>query len=233
MLLFILSQIILADGAGLYAETRINAWLKEPWNAISSLSFWLPVLYWSYKLRGKYHEHIFLTACMPLLFLGGLGSALFHAFRASYILLWLDVLPILLLFIALTIYFWQKILPAWWQLGGLTIGYMLFSWVLMNQINPSSVINVSYFLRGVALFLPAVLLLKRIQYKGAFLLIAAISWFVLALFFRTVDKEVWLLQYFAMGGHWIWHISAGIGAFYLAEFLYRLPEWEKNATIKH
>jgi len=227
MFLFILLQIQLADGAGLYAETQINAWLKEPWNAFSSLAFWLPVLYWGYKLRGKYREHVFLTACMPLLFAGGLGSALFHAFRSSYFLLLLDVVPILLLFVALTMYFWQKILPIWWQLGLLTVLYIGSSFWLIRQFDAPTSINLSYFLRGVALFLPAFLLLKRIRYQGAWLLLIAMGWFVMALVFRTVDKETWLLQYFYMGGHWLWHVSAGIGAFYLAAFLYKLPEWEQ------
>ena len=183
MFLFILLQFKLPDGAGLYAETRIDAWLKEPWNAFSSLTFWLPVFYWLYKLRGRYREHIFLTACMPLLFIGGLGSALFHAFRASSFLLLLDVLPILLLFVGMTFYFWQKILPAWWQLVLLVGVYIGLSVIISTYANPPASTNLSYLLRGVALFLPAVLLLKRIHYKGSFLLASTITLFILALVF--------------------------------------------------
>ncbi len=229
MFLFILLQFM-PDGAPFYAETQASAWIKEPWNAVSSLTFWLPVFYWAGKLRGKYHQHWFLSACLPLLFLGGLGSALFHGFRVSRFLLWLDVLPTLVIFVGLTLYFWQKILPNVWALVGLVGTILVLQGLVMTIFEPAVAVNYSYIIRGTALFLPAALLLKRIAYKGTLLLFLAIGFFILAIVFRSVDKAPFMLQIFSMGSHWLWHLSTVVGAFYLAEFLYRLPSWEAKVS---
>jgi hypothetical protein len=169
---------------------------------------------------------------MPLLFLGGLGSTLFHAFRNSHFLLLLDVLPILLLFIAITIYFWIKVLPNKWYLIALLVVYGVVSFLIMSFFAPPISININYFWRGVGFFLPALLLLKSIHYKGTFTILATLFWFVLALVFRSLDREPFVLQFMAMGSHWLWHVSAAVGAFYLAEFLYKLPTWEREAREK-
>ncbi|TAE14717.1 MAG: hypothetical protein EAZ95_09610 [Bacteroidetes bacterium] len=228
MLLFILLQTTLSDGAGFYAETQARAFIKEPWNAVSSLAFLLPVFYWLYKLRGKYHEHIALVACMPFLFVGGLGSTLFHAFRTSRFFLALDVLPILLVFVGITIYFWYKVLPTWQHLFLVVGAYLGATVFVMNFFEPPLNINLNYFLRGVMAFLPILLILKRVEYKGVHLLWSIVFWFVLALVFRTLDKNTFVVGFMYMGSHWLWHISATVGVFYLAEFLYRLPALEEE-----
>lgn len=228
MLSFILLQVM-PVGADFYAETRALGWIKQPWNAFSSLTFWIPVFYWAYKLRGKYQAHWFLTACLPLLFIGGLGSALFHGLSKSRFLLLLDILPILVLFVGLTLYFWQKVLPNYWYLGVVILVFGLVQTGISQTFVPPASINLSYLWRGIALFLPAVLLLRRISYKGTGILVIAILFFILALVFRYLDKSPEVLQVLYMGSHWLWHISTVFGAFYLAEFLYRLPAWEHEA----
>lgn len=233
MFFFILLQFmpVMPDGADYYAETQAMALIKEPWNAFSSLTFWLPVFYWTYKLRGKYQAHWFLTACLPLLFIGGLGSALFHGFRTSWFLLLLDVLPILVLFVGLTLYFWQKILSNFLYLGVVVLVFGLVQTGISHTFLPPTSINLSYLWRGIALFLPAVLLLRSISYKGTRLLVTAILFFILALVFRSSDKLPEVVRVLYMGSHWLWHVSTVLGAFYLAEFLYGLPTWEREAKI--
>jgi hypothetical protein len=44
-------QEIPADGGPIYAETDLSKIVAEPWNAYSSLTFLLPVIYWFFKLR--------------------------------------------------------------------------------------------------------------------------------------------------------------------------------------
>ena len=218
----------LLDGGGMYAETNLEAFFKEPWNALSSLTFWLPVFYWLYVLWGRYSQHKFLVACMPLLFVGGLGSALFHAFRTSYFLLLLDVIPILLLMVMISGYFWFKVLPNLLHLSLLVTGYVGLSLLVWHFTPPSLTINVSYLMRGIMLFLPAVFLLRKIQFKGTAILTWAIFWFILALVFRGTDKYILVKDVLPMGSHWLWHIAAAIGGFYLASFLYHLPKWEQE-----
>ena len=227
--LLILLQEILLDGGATYAETNFDYWIVEPWNAISSLSFLIPVFYWLRKLKGKYTEYPFLSYCMPLLFLGGVGSTLFHAFRASPFFLLLDVLPILMLTASLSIFFWVKILPKWWYIFFLIAPYFLIQHFILNYIPLPYSINLAYLLRGFTMFLPAFLWIQSLNFKFVEFLGLAILYFVLALCFRYFDN--FFAQWMYMGSHWLWHISTSIGSFYLAEFLYRIEKMQKVHRI--
>ena len=71
------------DSGPFYHEFHADAFIKEPWNAYSSLFFLVPVIFWVWKLRGQYRENLIITLMLPLLFLNGIGSTLYHAFRAA------------------------------------------------------------------------------------------------------------------------------------------------------
>ncbi len=47
---------LLPDGGGYYAETNPQNFVLEPWNAVSSLAFLVPVIYYMVKLKGRYRE---------------------------------------------------------------------------------------------------------------------------------------------------------------------------------
>ncbi|TAF65822.1 MAG: hypothetical protein EAZ55_07520 [Cytophagales bacterium] len=222
---FIFLQTLLPDGAPYYQETNPNFWIMEPWNALSSLTFWIPVFYWYARVKPHFKHYWILTFSLPLLFLGGLGSALFHAFRVSRIFLALDVLPILLLTLLVSIYFWQKLLGSWLGTIALMIGFMLLSALIINIPAQylSNKINILYLLRGITLFLPMVIFLFRTQFLAAPALLISIVWFIAALMFRQIDKDVHLHQ-MEIGSHWLWHISTAVGAFYLGKYLFVINE---------
>jgi hemolysin III len=148
------------DGGLLYRETVIHQTIVEPWNAFSSLAFLIPAIFFLYKLRGHYRDNGFIVFfCSPLLILGGLGSTFYHAFRVSFWLLLLDVLPILVLTLGVSIYFWWGIfrkkiwiLVIFVVFSGLFYG---FKTVWTGQ----DLISANYFLRGTLLFLPCFLYL--------------------------------------------------------------------------
>lgn len=222
---FVIAQT-LTDGGAYYAETNPAYLIVEPWNAVSSLSFWIPVFYWAYRLKGKYHRFAFLAFCMPLLFLGGLGSALFHGFRSSHWLLLMDVLPILVLTAAVGIYFWYEVFKNWWYVIALFLVYALLQRWLWSHSLGGQAINITYFLRGIVIFLPAVLLLRKTNFHYVSVLLWAMTWFGLALTFRYFDFAATSLMY--MGSHWLWHVSTAIGSHYLALFLYQYVRWQEN-----
>ena len=85
------------DGGPIYVETDLSHFIAETWNALSSLAILLPAVYWGFKLPGNIKKYYFIYYCIPLLFLGGLGSMLFHAFRTSGWLLIMDVFPTVIL----------------------------------------------------------------------------------------------------------------------------------------
>jgi hypothetical protein len=220
----------LADGGGYYAETNLNFFIVEPWNAISSLAFLLPVGYWLIRLRGRYVEYKEIIICLPFLFLGGLGSTLFHAFRASWMLILMDVLPVLIASVGTSVYFWLRVLPQRWGLLGIIGAYFALQFLFFRFLPSPYNINVSYFVRGVVLFLPMVLMAQKIRRQELSNdLWLAIAFFIIALIFRALDKEVTFVMY--MGSHWLWHISTVVGVFYLSEFMYNFLNWQKEQKM--
>ncbi len=214
------------DGGPWYAETNLDAFVAEPWNAISSLAFLVPVFYWLVRLRGHYHHYPFLTATIPLLFLGGLGSTLFHAFRRSWFFWALDVFPIIVLTFAVSAYFWYQVAPfrgraRWTFVGVVMVGAIglrvwLFSY---SGLNGMALINAGYFLTGVLIFLPALILLRRTRLMAYGYIVGSTLLFVVALLFRRYDVPyTWM----PMGTHWLWHVCGAAGTWLLGEYLYRV-----------
>lgn len=220
----------LVDGGPVYTETtleHLNRLVVEPWNAYSSLFFLLPPLYWGLKLRGRYKDYPFITFCLPFMVLGGSGSTLFHAFRSSRWLLYMDFMPIVVITIGLTVYFWAKALGKWsYAILALIIMFTLAMPVWAFVPHPYK-INISYFIRGTFMFLPMILILRKTKFANAKLLILSIMLFISALACRQFDNLDSVREVMPMGIHWMWHIFTVIGAFTLAEYVYRFVNLEK------
>ncbi|CAN5618763.1 hypothetical protein BH23BAC1_BH23BAC1_04350 [soil metagenome] len=218
---------LLPDGAGFYAETNPNFFVMEPFNAISSLAFLIPVIYFMIKLKGRYKEYSFLTYCMPLLFIGGVGSTLFHAFRISPLFLIMDFLPIAILTLSVSIYFWVKVLRQKWIVFILIPLFVVMRLSVFSYFQSDTMaLNISYFITGVMIFVPGLMYLHKTQYKHSTKLVWTVVLFMLALFFRRFDFEGMVLM--PMGTHWLWHISCAAGALMLGEYLYRVKDLEKE-----
>lgn len=208
------------DGGPIYRETTdLSLLIVEPWNAYSSLSFLIPAFYFLYLLRGNYSQHAFLVYfCSPMLILGGLGSTLFHAFRQSPWLLAMDVLPIILLTLGISIWMWLKVLPKKWQLIPVLLLFFLLTYLTMTLLQGQDSISAGYFVRGTMLFLPCFLFLRKTRFKHATAFFTAVSFFILALLFRFADEKL-TLDFMPWGTHWLWHISTAVGGYFLGLYL--------------
>ncbi len=205
-----------------YAETGMEfLHLSEPLNALSSLAILLPALYWSFKLWRERKTYPFIFFCTPLLFLGGTGSLLFHGFRDYPWLIWLDVLPTALLTLAVAMYFWAKVLPkpTWLFVALVILPVTATRLLLFRYVDPPASVNLSYFVVGLTIFLPLVRLLWTTEFQHYLDILLAVFCLALALWFRERD-HVWI-EFFPRGTHFLWHLSSGVGAFYLARFLYK------------
>jgi hypothetical protein len=219
-----------ADGGPVYAETDLSRTIAEPWNAVSSLAILLPAVYWALRLRRQYKQYPFLAMCLPLLFLGGLGSTLFHAFRSNRLWLMLDITPPALLTLLLALFFWVRILPRKW----LVVPILLFTFLLRMGIwyyFPShTAINLSYFITGSAFFIPMLIFLARTHWRGGKAIGLALFCLLLSLFFRQIDQQATVLL--PMGSHFLWHIFSGVGAYYLGLYLYLQPPPFRKAETR-
>ncbi|MGQ3015543.1 MAG: hypothetical protein ACT6QS_17640 [Flavobacteriales bacterium] len=207
------------DGGLIYRETHPENFLVEPWNAFSSLAFLIPALLFVIQLWPQRKTYGFLIYyCAPLLILGGIGSTLYHAFRSSVWLTFMDFMPIIILTLGVSIYMWRIVLGKWLTTVILTlifIGLTLFS---MRFLDGQDRVNSSYFLRGTFMFLP--MLLHAIRSKGAGIgyFSGALLLFVLALLCRYVDEKT-TLDIMPQGTHFLWHIFCAAGAWFMGLYL--------------
>lgn len=209
----------LADGGPVYAETgTAHGVLVEPWNAITSLLMLIPVIYWLIRVWKDAGTYKFMLYAIPLMALGGIGSALFHGFRAHVGFLIMDVAPSALLTISLAIYFWYKLFRKWYWVLLLFIPMFLVRFLVIAHLPDYAAINLSYFITGATILLPIPFLLHRMNYRGAWSIGLTLLSFGLALMFREADARA--AVYFSIGTHFLWHVFSAIGGYFILQYLY-------------
>jgi hemolysin III len=203
-------------------ETDPDRFIVEPWNAFSALLMLIPAMIWLIKVRGELSHYRFLLFAILMVILGGLGSALFHGFRASTLFLVMDVVPSALLTLSLSIYLWIKILKRWWYIFFIlvpTFGVRLLFW---NTIPDHMAINVSYFISGVVIALPLLIILFRDRFHKWLVITLGVTSFVIALFFRQLDATV--ITILPMGTHFLWHVFSAVGAWFILDYIHYLRD---------
>lgn len=219
----------LRDNGPIYYETDLNQHFVEPWNAVSSLTFLIPVIYLLIRLKGHYREYAFLIfLAAPLMAIGGIGSTLYHAFRAHRFFLYMDFVPIAIMTLSISIYFWHKVLPNWFYILLIIASSFLLRFAAFGYATGHTAINLSYFLTGIMIFLPALIFLFRTRFFEVKYLIYSILFLITALFFRYADS--WDYHIFAAGTHWLWHIFTSAGALTLAIYLIKIHDINPKQT---
>lgn len=216
-----------SDGGPIYQETLVEHeyFLVEPWNAISSIAIILPAIYWALILRKhKTGDFLFMWYCIPLLILGGTGSTLYHGFRNSEWLLYLDVLPSAILTLSIGVLFWVRVLNNWYVTIGLFILSYAIRFAIFDLLPIHTATNIAYFVTGTLFFLPILLYLRKIDWLGLQWIMLSALFLIASLIFREIDRRG--ILDLEMGTHFLWHLLSGVGAFYLARFLYTLRSFE-------
>lgn len=219
------------DEGPMYHEFVADSVVKEPWNAYSSLFFFIPVIYWIWRLKGEYKQNLVLTVLMPLLFLNGLGSTLFHAFRVSDLLLILDWLPAALVVVIITGYLWSKALNSI-VLGVVACVFFFFSaGFVFNTIQSKSLaMNLGYLTEGIGFLTPTIIILFKTKFKDWIHIFLALLCLGLALLFRVLDFPTPnpFPNFMPQGTHFLWHIISSFAVFFLGTYIYRL---NKNTSL--
>jgi len=216
----------LADGGPRYAEYHPEQIIVEPWNALSSVAMMLPAIYWFFRERGELKQHKYFTFAILMVFLGGLGSTLFHAFRMSPVFLLLDVLPSALLTLSLAIFFWLKILKKWWLVATVLLPVFALRILLFGQLEGHLAINISYAISGALVLVPLLILLYRTEFKAGLSVLFVLILFALALLFRQLDVHAF--EFLPQGTHFLWHLFSAGGSFFLLNYLYQLRRYEQK-----
>ncbi|MES2554934.1 MAG: ceramidase domain-containing protein [Bacteroidota bacterium] len=219
-----------ADNGPVYRETvHLSELIVEPWNAYSSLTFILVAIILLWQLRGNRKDFPFIVFfCVPLLIFGGLGSTLFHAFRSSVWLLLMDVLPIILLVLGVSIWMWLKVLSPKWLVIPVVVIFVGLTYFSRLLFDGQDQISAGYVVRGTMLLLPCFLYLTKTEFRLGRLLAAAAGCFALALTFRYLDEKI-ELEWMSWGTHWLWHVSTAVGAYFLGRYLIGNTEKATNS----
>lgn len=219
----------LPDGGPVYAETGMNdGFLVEPWNALTSLLMLIPVIYWLFRIRKERSTYKFMLFAIPLMALGGIGSALFHGLRISVVFLIMDVAPSAILTLSLAIYFWIKLLKKWYYVLLLFIPMVLLRFLVFTSLPGHAAINTSYAVTGATILLPIPFLLHRTHYRGVWPISLTLLSFGLALMFRESDMRA--SEVLDMGSHFLWHTFSAIGGFFILQYLYVFRQTEQLAV---
>ncbi len=220
------------DNGPMYHEFHAEQWIKEPWNAYSSLVFFIPVMYWIWRLKGEYKDNLMIVSLLPFLFLNGLGSTLFHAFRSSNILLFLDFMPAMIMNIIVGAYFWTKVWKKWyWGLISI-IMFFILSFLIVSSLPSGNSYgpNIGYAMVGLAFFIPITIILIRTKfYKWHLILLTVIS-LGGALTCRILDYPTTnpFPNTLPQGTHFLWHIISSFAVFFLGYYVYHLQKRMKT-----
>jgi ABC-type proline/glycine betaine transport system permease subunit len=199
-------------------ETDPGRFFVEPWNALSSLLILAPAIYWLWQIRREAVQRKFMVFAIVLIALGGIGSALFHGFRASLFFLLMDVIPSAILTVSLSVYLWLKILKRWWHIFFIMIPAFGIRFLFWDGIPEHLAINLSYFITGAIIALPLIVILVREKFRSWAPVILAVASFGLALLFRQTDPV--RIAFLPMGTHFLWHTFSAVGAYFILKYLY-------------
>ncbi len=218
---------LLTDGGPVYVETDLSHTVAEPWNAISAAVFVGIAAWWIWVLRGRYRQFGYLSLAVALLMVGGVGGTLYHAFRQSRLFLVMDWLPILLICLSASAYYFRKAVGSWrpalWLLAGLfVLQFLNFQFVPVRMA-----VNVSYVFMAAMVLLPTLWLLVKTRFANAGWVFAALVAFGLAISFRIYDTDSGWHQ----GTHFLWHTFGAIACHAMFVFTYRLNSPAFQASV--
>lgn len=207
------------DSGPIYQETMAGRLPVEPFNTYSNILFLFILIYFSLKVYKDYKNHRFLAWSLPVLFTGFVGGTVYHATRSHDMWMYMDWLPIVILCLAVSVYYTVKLRIS--RRKRLLLAMLILFLVFGVQLIPLSghvKTSVEYIATVLGLLLPIVTyFLTTKLYHWGYVLLAFLS-FGLAISFRILDNFLYI---FPMGTHWLWHIFGALSVFFLINFIYK------------
>jgi hypothetical protein len=215
-----------ADGGPLYAETpaeirahaEFSGSVAEPWNAATAFLFVLIVAFWAVRLRGRIVHFPFLALSLPLLLVGGFGGTLYHGLRSWKGYFLMDVIPIYLLGLIVTIYWWIRLGPRLRDLLAMLVVLGILQLLGVWQLPTAWAINLSYAMLAMLILAPLSVVLIRTRGRHAGWVATALVSFAIGWFCRIADY--WDPPLLPMGTHWLWHTFGALTTAALTEYVF-------------
>jgi len=229
---------LILDGGPYYNEFHAQEFIKEPWNAFSSLLFFIPIVFWLIKLKGEYKKNYIILLILPFLFINGLGSTLYHAFRDSAFFLYLDFLPASFMSFILSSYLWSRltnntlkaiVIVVGFYIVGLSCLFVMTKIPALDQFGP----NIAYSIVGASYFIPIIIILVRTNWFKLKLVLLSLLSLGIALMFRILDypSENYFADALPQGTHFLWHAFSVVAVFSMGYYVYYLNKCESLEEI--
>lgn len=206
------------DGGIQYTETNMAQLFPEPLNAITAVLFLLIAIYWTIKLKGNFKANPFLTYCLVLLYIGGVGGSVYHLLRQWSFFIMMDWMPIMLLCISAGMYFLAQS-TRWYYAILMVFSYIALQFTIRNLLskqNANLFININYAIMALLVLAPVLIHLIYTKWKAGKWVGFAFLSFIFALTFRIADKWAWL----PFGTHFLWHCFGALATYCMFNYIY-------------
>ena len=207
------------DSGPIYQETLAGRLPVEPFNTYSNIFFLVIIIYFSLRVYRDYANHRFLAWSLPVLFMGFVGGTIYHATRSHDFWMYMDWLPIVVLCLAVSVYYTIKLRMKkrnrFYLI--LVILFLVFG-VQFIPLPPHTSTSVGYIATAIGLLLPIITYFFTTKMHHWGYVLAAFLSFGLAISFRILDNFVYLIP---MGTHWLWHVFGALSVFFLIKYIYK------------
>lgn len=221
------------DSGPIYKETIAGRLIVEPYNTFSNLIFLIILWYWGMKVYRNPRQHQFLTLVLPIIAISYVGGTIYHATRSHEFWLLLDWVPIMLLCLAMVIYFIFKIVGKWWQRALFIVSIFGVSYALrILPMQETIRISIGYVITALTIMVPLVWYLSKTKFTNMRWVVFAFLIFAIAIYFRSIDLTQTI---FPMGTHWLWHFLGGVAVHFLITYIFKdnLLNLSANSAIDH
>ena len=141
----------------------------------------------------------------------------------------MDWVPILILCMAASVYFWTRILKRPFYAVSVILLFFLSQLLIRNYLEQYNhldwAININYGLMAVMVVAPVLIYLFKTGFRYSRLVFSAIGFFSLALFFRIADG--W--QFPPTGTHFLWHILGAMATHTMFLYVFQVDTASNNS----
>lgn len=215
-------MVDILDSGPIYKETYVGEWpLVEPWNALSNLLFLAIVLFWAVRVYKHAAQHAFLAGALPVLFIGFVGGTLYHGTRSHEVWLLMDWVPIMLLSLAVSVYFAIQNRFRWYgTLALITFPFAISALAWQADSLPQWARGLlGYPMMAFVILFPIVFYLNKHQWRHVQWVATALAMFIIAITCRSIDNGPY--DGLPMGTHWLWHIFGALASHFLIAYIYK------------
>ncbi len=219
MILWPLFFLFPHDSGPIYQETISGRIPVEPFNTYSNILFLFIIIYYSLKVYKDYKNHRFLAWSLPILLMGFIGGTVYHATRSHDVWMYMDWLPIIILCLAVSVYYTIKLKMTRRKRAILIfLVLVLVFGIRLLPLPPGLQTSIGYIATAIGLLLPLITYFYTTKlYHWGYILLAFLS-FGFAISFRILDRFYYIMP---MGTHWLWHVFGALSVFFLIKYIYK------------